>query len=73
MLSITNNFENFMFDILVFELDSEKNTSPDYDCYKKVVNTKMYSSNCRFGESGHKTHVFTNRENLHYNLKSALE
>ena len=31
---ITNNFENFKFDVFVFEVDQETGKSEDYECYK---------------------------------------
>ena len=32
-VQITNNFENFEFDVLVFDVDDNTGKSPDFDCY----------------------------------------
>ena len=36
-LQITNRFENFEFDVLVFDVDDETGQSKDFDCYTKAV------------------------------------
>ena len=50
-IAITNNFENFMYDVFVFEVDEDSGKSEDFECYKQVVYTKLWNSNCKFGES----------------------
>ena len=67
-IAVTNNFENFMFDIFVFEVDDQGN-SADLDCYKKAVFTRLFNTNCDFSH----TEVFTNREAATYILKTATE
>ena len=39
-----------MYDVFVFEVD-EEGKSADFDCYKQVVHTKLWDTNCPFGES----------------------
>lgn len=36
-VSISNNFENFLFDMFVFDVDDVTQRSPDLECYKKAV------------------------------------
>ena len=31
---ITNNFENFKFDVFIFEVDEKSGKSEDFECYK---------------------------------------
>ena len=66
---MTNNFENFMFDIIVFEVDDAGN-SVDLDCYKKAVFNRLWDTNCSFSS---RTEIFTNREVAEYKLKTATE
>ena len=71
-IGITNNFENFQFDIFVFEVDDE-GRSADFDCYKQAVFTKLFNTDCNFGQNGLTTEIFTNIESRTYNLKSDTE
>ena len=48
-VTITNNFENFKFDVLVFEVDDDTQTSKDYECYKQAVFAKKWNTDCKFG------------------------
>jgi len=41
-IAITNNFENFMYDVFVFEVDEDSGKSEDFECYKQVVYTKLW-------------------------------
>ena len=45
-ISITNNFENFKFDMLVFEVDEATGKAPVFDCYQKAVASKKWSTEC---------------------------
>ena len=65
-MAVTNNFENFQFDIFVFELDDEGN-SKDFDCYKQAVKTKLFNTQCEWAAS---TKIYRNVDNQADNLKS---
>ena len=66
-ISITNNFENFQYDVFVFELDEDNGKSEDFECYKSAVYTKLWDSNCNWGE---KTTIITGQEKTKHVLKS---
>ena len=34
---ITNNFENFKFDVFVFDVDEKTGRNEEFECYKKAV------------------------------------
>ena len=62
VFGITNNFENFKYDVFFFELDEDGN-SDDLECYKKAVHDmklwdkldithiENFKSNCVFDDS----------------------
>uniref|UniRef100_A0A7S3IY14 Uncharacterized protein n=1 Tax=Strombidium inclinatum TaxID=197538 RepID=A0A7S3IY14_9SPIT len=65
---ITNNFENFEFDVLIFEVD-ESSKSSAYDCYVEAVSAKNWDPNCDF----EKVKVYTKRDDEQYSLKASNE
>ena len=60
-LQITNRFENFEFDLLIFDVDDDTGESKDLNCYKEAVHRckKEYKCkwDCDFGQTEHKTDV----------------
>ena len=71
-MQITNNFENFDFDVFIFELDAE-GKSVDLDCYKESVFNNNFAKDCQFGQNGVDTEILTNTEAITKILKSATE
>ena len=45
---ITNNFENFKFDVLIFDVDEKTGKNEDFECYKSAVITKSWRKGCNF-------------------------
>ena len=45
---ITNNFENFKFDVLIFDVDEKTGKNEDFECYKAAVITKSWRKGCDF-------------------------
>jgi hypothetical protein len=56
-----------MYDVFVFEVDEDSGKSEDFECYKSVVYTKLWNSDCKFGRS---TQIFTKQEKTNYIIKS---
>ena len=74
---ITNNFENFKFDVFVFEVDEETGKSEDYECYKQTVISQNWNKDCKFyvkkGDSSVETEIIRNLERTSRALKGYLE
>ena len=65
-VKITNNFENFKFDVFIFEgIDEESRESDDLRCYKEAVSMKNWDKNCDFKN----VTVYKNRDDESYTLK----
>ena len=56
-----------MFDVLVFEVDEATGKSADFECYKQAVYTKLWNTECNFGD---KTNVTLKLDRSYHNLKS---
>ena len=60
-IGVTNNFENFKFDMFIFDVN-EDGTSEDLECYKNAVYHKLWTTNCDFGNKGTKTEIIKNMD-----------
>ena len=69
-IAITNNFENFQYDVFVFEVDEETGKSQDFECYRAAVFTKLWNTDCNFGA---KTQIITGQEKTTQSLKSVKD
>lgn len=73
-LQITNRFENFAFDIMVFDVDSKTGQSKDFECYKEAVHKCKVEYkchwNCDFGKTEHPTVVHLEQTDLKKDLKT---
>ena len=70
-VGITNNYENYNFDILIFEVDDD-GKSEDLECYKTAVFNKEYTKDCNFGQTLKFTE-FNNVQSQTYEIKNGLE
>ena len=71
-IGVTNNFENFKFDMFIFEVN-EDGTSEDLECYRNAVHHKNWNVDCDFGNKGTKVEIYKNIDHAEYILKSATE
>lgn len=69
-MGITNNFQNFEFDILVF--DVVDGTSADLECYKQAVYDANWQKDCGL-EKSKVTHLFTHVQLQSHAIKSGEE
>jgi hypothetical protein len=69
-VGITNNFQNFEFDILVF--DVVDGTSADLECYKQAVFDSDWEKDCSL-EQSQGAHLFTHVQLQSHAIKSGEE
>ena len=50
-IQITNKFENYKFDVFIFDVDDETQESPDLTCYLDTVRKSEWHSHCNFGQT----------------------
>ena len=67
-IRITNNFENFKFDLFIFEVNEETGESKDFECYKQAIYSRNWNPDCKFDEAG--TKILTNLEDVSTKAKS---
>ena len=66
---ITNNFENFKYDVFFFKVDEEGH-SDALECYKQAVYSKLWDTDCNFAADAN-TEVLTGQLTTSNRIKSA--
>ena len=56
-IQVTNKFENYLFDVFIFDVDEETGESPDFKCYLDAITTQDWNRNCSFGTNGLTTEI----------------
>ena len=67
---MTNKFENYKFDVLIFDVDDETGESADLTCYLQAVQSQEYNTDCKFGSGKLKSQMLLNQESYSVNLKT---
>jgi len=56
---IINSFENFEFDVLIFDVDDDTGKSEDLACYLSAVVNKQWTKDCKLGQGNLATKVLS--------------
>lgn len=72
-VKVTNKFENYKFDVLIFDVDDETGESPDLVCYLQAIQKGEYDTDCKFGEGKLKSKMLLNQDSYSINLKTKNE